>query len=184
MKHLLSVLLLSLTSSPLMAAVIDFDSFSDGPLSSAVEDGFTLTTSADLEISSQQLFVNIGIYSPSSLTISSTDTFTFQSLDAAAFGPVIDFVTVSGTPAAGGASVSDSYTLMSPSFVTQTANNLAGIDFNVLTVTFNNNGTPAAVDNINLTSSSSTPTPVPLPGAVWLLGSALLGFVGFRKKFS
>jgi hypothetical protein len=34
----------------------------------------------------------------------------------------------------------------------------------------------------NVTLGSSTPT-VPLPPTVWLLGSGLLGLVGFRKKF-
>jgi len=27
------------------------------------------------------------------------------------------------------------------------------------------------------------PTPVPIPGAVWLLGSGLIGMVGIRRKF-
>ena len=30
---------------------------------------------------------------------------------------------------------------------------------------------------------SSTTAPVPVPGAVWLLGSGLIGLVGFRRKF-
>ena len=34
------------------------------------------------------------------------------------------------------------------------------------------------VDNVSLKVTS---TPVPLPGAVWLLGSALVGLVGMRR---
>ena len=37
------------------------------------------------------------------------------------------------------------------------------------------------VDNIMITDNSS---PVPLPGAVWLLGSGLIGLVRFRKRFA
>jgi len=41
-------------------------------------------------------------------------------------------------------------------------------------------GTHFVMDNLTVNESTST---VPLPGAVWLLGSGLLGLAGFRKKF-
>jgi len=40
-------------------------------------------------------------------------------------------------------------------------------------------GLTEVVDNITFNPASST---VPIPGAVWLLGSGLIGLVGFRKK--
>jgi hypothetical protein len=38
------------------------------------------------------------------------------------------------------------------------------------------------IDNINLGAAIAPPAEVPLPGAVWLFGSALAGFVARRKK--
>ena len=40
-------------------------------------------------------------------------------------------------------------------------------------------GTPGTAGSFNL---AGTPAPVPLPGAVWLMASGLLGFVGFKRK--
>jgi hypothetical protein len=49
-------------------------------------------------------------------------------------------------------------------------------------------GTPTlyTVNNSNRRETSlrvSSPEPVPIPGAVWLLGSGLLGLVGLRRRF-
>ena len=38
-------------------------------------------------------------------------------------------------------------------------------------------------DHIGFFGISFYPTPVPVPGAVWLLGSGLLGIAGLRKRF-
>ena len=37
-------------------------------------------------------------------------------------------------------------------------------------------------DNINLTSGANGPSAVPVPAAIWLFGSAALGFFGLRRK--
>ena len=43
--------------------------------------------------------------------------------------------------------------------------------------------TGGTVPSLSLVGAlNSCPAPVPLPGAVWLLGSGLLGLVGLRKK--
>jgi hypothetical protein len=38
------------------------------------------------------------------------------------------------------------------------------------------------IKSVNGTAEFSNPSAVPVPAAAWLLGSALLGFVGFRRK--
>lgn len=40
----------------------------------------------------------------------------------------------------------------------------------------------ALVDNISLVETTPTPTPTPVPGAIWLLGTALAGLVGIKRK--
>lgn len=57
-------------------------------------------------------------------------------------------------------------------------NNLSG--FNSMSVTFNTN--PASPPPPRGSISNLSPSPVPVPAAVWLMGSALLGLVGFRRK--
>ena len=37
-------------------------------------------------------------------------------------------------------------------------------------------------DNINLTSGDNGTSAVPVPAAIWLFGSAALGFFGLRRK--
>ena len=44
-------------------------------------------------------------------------------------------------------------------------------------------GTLEGTHNFGTTTSSFTGAKVPIPGAVWLLGSALFGLVGLRKRF-
>ncbi|MBG0789480.1 MAG: hypothetical protein H0S80_03165 [Desulfovibrionaceae bacterium] len=44
-------------------------------------------------------------------------------------------------------------------------------------------GQEADVDFANFQSSPEAPAATPIPGAVWLLGSGLVGLAGFRKRF-
>jgi hypothetical protein len=39
------------------------------------------------------------------------------------------------------------------------------------------------LNNISYVDFQATASPVPIPGAVWLLGSGLIGLVGLRRKF-
>ena len=43
--------------------------------------------------------------------------------------------------------------------------------------------TDNTTDQVSFFGVSYYPTPVPIPSAVWLLGSGLIGLIGFRRKF-
>ena len=60
---------------------------------------------------------------------------------------------------------------------------LADFDISFLSVIFqpSTNGINTRVDAA-ITSLNVTVDPVPIPGAVWLVGSGLIGFAGIRKK--
>ena len=54
--------------------------------------------------------------------------------------------------------------------------NFTGVD----TIKFSSPETHIVIDNIYLDNVTAA---VPIPGAVWLLGSGLIGFIGIKKKF-
>lgn len=45
------------------------------------------------------------------------------------------------------------------------------------------NGIEVTFSGVSPVSITFNNSPVPIPGAIWLLGSGLVGLVGFRKKF-
>jgi hypothetical protein len=59
---------------------------------------------------------------------------------------------------------------------TETFNNLTGWNYN--------SSYPSNVLGITYLNQEYTLTPVPIPGALWLLGSGLLGLIGIKRKLS
>ena len=174
-------------SGPAAAVTLDFESLSSpGNTSPTVgpsysEKGFTLTTTSTFATDGLSSPFFLGgstyIYADTQANISLSNAkglaFSLQSIDLAEFlGTGNVQVTFTGTKA-NGAQVMDVFTLdgnpgfdhfiFSPTFS------------NVVSVSWANSPDYHAVDNINA-------SPVPLPASVWLLGSALAGLVGLRRR--
>jgi len=71
-------------------------------------------------------------------------------------------------------------------FLTESLPVGAGLYSLILSETTLGTANPGGVLDYTITlnvTESITPSAVPIPGAIWLFGSALIGFAGFRRKF-
>lgn len=72
---------------------------------------------------------------------------------------------------------------ISPDHPAQTINFANTLSYYVSELT-DRNGNALSLDLMSSTSGTDyTQSNVPIPGAIWLLGSGLIGIAGFRKKF-
>ncbi|MGE4291665.1 MAG: hypothetical protein AB7E32_05580 [Desulfovibrio sp.] len=112
----------------------------------------------------------------------------FSTADTSAFGTVVSNVDLSNTfftdvTTGTSYSINDSTTIKA--YVLTDAWTIPGLnltlDAGTLIIGFNDSGSPDAdFDDLILAATPTNATPI--PGAVWLLGSGLLGLVGLRRR--
>ncbi len=108
--------------------------------------------------------------------LSRTDGFTHKS-------SILELLTEDGTTLARttiGAITAGNNGLLSLTFVANANDPNLGKNLKIALL---GGGPQSDWDNVRLDATpTTTPNPVPLPGAIWLLGSGLLGILGMKKK--
>jgi hypothetical protein len=178
-------------TSPTQAAIIDFNSLTGSGLVNRglqyQEDGFQLDNlslsqftsihSGDSRYTGTPSFFNNGSNGVTRLTQIGGGAFTLSSIDLDSFFtvPPVSSVTFTATLLGGGTT---SQTFTTDSIFASLQTFIFGSAFaNVTQVEWTNGPTSHSFDNIVVSA-------VPVPGAVWLMGSSLLGLVGLARRKS
>lgn len=173
----------------------DADSYADGipgaALITSTVGGATTTAEAEAGTSSYSLTVADGAGSADASTLSEMDfvidgtgsitlefAFTLDSEISGATGTESVENSVFAYDSFGGSDDAFSFesgdlgdVLISESFFLTLVIEADGLDFGTLTV-----------ETASISATGIDPSPVPVPAALWLLGSALIGFVGFARR--